>query len=673
MPLLLALLAALSWRSPMTRGMVWAGALLFSYDGWGRAVAYGLKRTGRVQRTDLGLRLGWGVAATLLVGGIACMVHIAARPFLIGQITVGWALSVASRVIEPPPWMTDRRWRAFFGSRAFLFVLGLAAVGTLVEGMHGVAMTWTNMSDDEPLYFFLPQKLLATGTLYDPFDVRRMTSYGGQFYLHAQYLVAGPHHKLNVVDAGIGTFLVMAHVVSEAARAKTRRGQVLVGVLAVLLVLTIDSVRLNVGSLMTSFAAVVATHRTWCWIRRGETRTPLDLALVAVCGVTAFVLRTSCAVPVSMFFALSVGLDAWRSPRPRWRLALQRVVLLGAAFFFVLLPWLVLYRQSTGTLIYPLTHGNLTPGFAILKVEPGVAYNLTHLLGDLAYSKPVSTSLILLIAAFVPVAWNRARPRPGTMQADAPLLASIVLVCLCFTSVMGGAFVDSSNARYYFAFLMWGLLATTWGSGNVGGGSQALVPSPRALVVAFAVLLHVAAMRNPLRDHLVATVAEVEAADYPELRAAYARTQRLYRDAQRSVPAGAGIAAMVQDPFRFDMKRNEVESLDLGGGMGPAPGFPNFKGADALADYLIANGLPYLITVDFELTYRNMELFDLPAWRRHRLLQHSFLNYEAPFVVDAMESVEQLSKTRRPIFKNEILTVVDLREPVAAPESSGGP
>jgi len=670
-PLVLAVFAAVGWKHPVFRGLAWACAILFSYDGWGRAVAYGLRASGRRAPTDLGLRLAWGMAACLFVGGVACMVHIASRPFLLGQLALGWCFSGASRMLEPARWPSRRRLTAFVGAPTLILVLVLAGTWVVVEMLHGVSLAWTNMSDDEPLYFFLPQKIVATGTMYDPFDVRRMTSYGGQFFLHAQYLSVGVHRQLNVVDAGIGTFLVMAHVVSEASALRKRRSAVLTGVLAVLLVISIDQVRYNIGSLMTSFAAVLGAHRTWVWIRTSEHRTPLDFGLLALCGVAAFVLRTSCAVPLTLFLALSVGAEALGPlrgiSRSRGLLLVTRWGLLGGTFLAALLPWLILFRESTGTLIYPLARGNLTPGFAILKVESGIDYNLTHVLTDVAYPKPFATSIVLLLAALVPATWSRRRATPGTLAADAPLVAGVVIVGLCFTSIMGGAFGDSANARYYFAFLMWGLLVAVWGSSSEPG--ERGLPGPRLLVATIAIILHVSAVRVVLRDHLIAVVNQVDKA-VGESRATAQANRQLddaYRAAQQSIPAGAGVAATVQDPFRFDLARNSILSLDLLGGMGPAPGFPCFKGPDVLAEYLIANGLEYLVTIDMTLTYKNMELFDLPAWRRHNKLQHSFLNYEAPFVVDGMESIQVLLKTRRVVFKNDLLTVIDLRTLAAEP------
>ena len=45
----------------------------------------------------------------------------------------------------------------------------------------GRSVQLDDLSDDQALYFYLPEKLVSTGSLYDPFDVRRLTTYEDRF------------------------------------------------------------------------------------------------------------------------------------------------------------------------------------------------------------------------------------------------------------------------------------------------------------------------------------------------------------------------------------------------------------------------------------------------------------------------------------------------------------
>src|SRR4029453_362611 len=106
-----------------------------------------------------------------------------------------------------------------------------------------------------------------------------------------------------------------------------------------------------------------------------------------------------------------------------------------------------------------------------------------------------------------------------------------------------------------------------------------------------------------------------------DARASEAKT-RVYRDLQSHMSAGAKAVMMVDEPFRFDLRRNQMFSLDLGGGMGPSPGYPAFAGSDALRSYLIANGVRYIAYVDFT---RSAELYVRGAWQNHLKHEGSFL------------------------------------------------
>jgi hypothetical protein len=148
-----------------------------------------------------------------------------------------------------------------------------------------------------------------------------------------------------------------------------------------------------------------------------------------------------------------------------------------------------------------------------------------------------------------------------------------------------------------------------------------------------------------------------------------------YQDVQGHVPAGEKIVVAVDEPFRFNMRRNPVFSLDLMGGLGPKPGFPVFQGPDALATYLLTNGIRYILHVDF---HHSHELYDLEKWRRHKTLQKIFLAYEAPFMVDVMESIQALDETRKVVYEQFNMRVLDLAEkaqpkpvPTSPPEEPG--
>jgi hypothetical protein len=74
-----------------------------------------------------------------------------------------------------------------------------------------------------------------------------------------------------------------------------------------------------------------------------------------------------------------------------------------------------------------------------------------------------------------------------------------------------------------------------------------------------------------------------------------------------------------------------------------------------LADYLQHNGVRYLIAGNFH------DLINVDSWRGFLKTTHSYLGYEAPIVVDALESLEKIVKSRRAIYENFGMKVIDLQ------------
>jgi hypothetical protein len=133
-----------------------------------------------------------------------------------------------------------------------------------------------------------------------------------------------------------------------------------------------------------------------------------------------------------------------------------------------------------------------------------------------------------------------------------------------------------------------------------------------------------------------------------------------YVDMQAQLPEGARVAVAVLQPFRFDLARNEIDSLDSAlGGMGPAPGFPVFKGAEALASYLGAQGVRYLVYTDFGAF---SHAFGRQHWEDHLKNDKGYLKAEAPYQLDVIKSIEELGKTRVAVHRSGPMTLIDLEK-----------
>jgi hypothetical protein len=648
-------------------GAAWGLAMLLSMSGWGLAVELLVRPR---QPIDMGLSMAWGLVLTLAVGGVACALHIAQGPFLIAQVLVGSLLAAGVRVRRWRPAPSRRRWLATM-ARPSPYLVAIATLFAIANNYLGLLGDYQfNESDDPPLYIYLAEKIVQTGSPLDPFNSRRVALYGGVDYLNAQFAAVGKYYELHVVDGGVGALLLFALIVGAVAPRGLRRANA--GLLAVPLFLltNLGEVRINIGSLLTGAVAFVGVYRTVIWIHDersdGKPIALSRLAVLGACIMATSILRPSNAMPIALFVGLvligrrmKIGLRmTWPGV---WSLV-RDATYCGLFCLAFLIPWLTVFRESVGTFVYPLIKGNATAGFALFKPEAGLAFNLRHLIDDLAYS-PIDTSLLLLAAGLLPLGWGIRRPK---VPADfVVLLAIICFGSLCLTSYMFGAFESFIDARYTYACLVGSILIIVVSIVPRRETSNNFVASPRALLVVAAVTAHVAGHREGYKNAVLARIDLFERGRTTS-RDVAARDNvpmQKYLDVQAHVPEHETVVVVVPEPFRFNFKRNVVFSLDSPGGLGPSPGFPVFKGPDVLTDYFLRNGVRYLITVNFHST---IDLLNPDRWQRVLGLEHNYGAYEGPFVIDALHSVEKVVQTHRVIYENFGMKVTDLRQPATS-------
>src|SRR3981189_2145024 len=68
-----------------------------------------------------------------------------------------------------------------------------------------------------------------------------------------------------------------------------------------------------------------------------------------------------------------------------------------------------------------------------------------------------------------------------------------------------------------------------------------------------------------------------------------------YATMQQAIPTGAPALATADNPFLFDFRAPSISIADYPGAAGPPPGWPSHQDGEALARYLLANHLRYLV------------------------------------------------------------------------------
>ncbi len=646
-------------RRPALEATLWSGVILASFVGWGSVVNLWLAP---VRRMDLGLRAGWGLCLYVLAGGVLCGAHVAVRPVLIAHVGLGVAAWVVIGTRAParwPAWDSLRRRALLVVARGGLYALLAGACGMTALTFFGfLGYHWFNPSDDLPFYLTLAEKLTQTSSLFEPFAARRIATFGGQVYLHASFISVAPVYFLHAVDGGICFVVVVALLVGHVARNGFKAWHAAPLGLTLLLLFTLEDVRINTNSEMSGLAAVLTLYRS---VRIPLGREPERPAwpieprrtvLLAGLTVVSVVLRISNAPPVLAFVALIMASDYFLGVKCPWspdalRTLIRTVALFVATLTLGFLPWAILQKQSSGTFFYPFGHSNVTPGWTLLVTPKDWGEEGTQLIEHLFYGKPVSLLLPFAVASLVPL--------EGRARNDLVALSLGTLVGLAAFAHQAVGFGPANTARYYYASVATLSLLVAASVERRGA---------RGALVAAALAMHLVASREDTRTILVRYVTDAYrtlASKAPELLEQFDASTSDYRALQDHVPAGSTIATAVYESFRFDFKRNRIFALDLLGGMGPAPGWPAHKGPEALGAYLRRSGVEYLVWVDFN---QSSEFYGRAHWAPFVTgAAERYLQGEAVLQLDAEDAIEKLSAARRVVYKSHGMTVVDLATP----------
>ncbi|HEY4013502.1 MAG TPA: hypothetical protein VGM06_09205 [Polyangiaceae bacterium] len=635
-------------------GVLWTALLLVSYVGWGAVVNF---LVARGTRTDWGLRAGWGMSLSVLLGGFLCIAHLVSRTVLLGQVALGLVAFVADWFVATGPPLSASRLR-----RRIVVALERPGLSLVLIGSYAIVVLlvmacfgdhYFQPSDDPPLYMVMPKRLVESGSMFDPFAARRIPILGGHVYLHAMFLAVGSPYYLHVVDGGICVAITAGLVVGCVKGPRFKAWHVLPLALAFLVLIGLRIVRVNTGSLYSGVAALVTLYRT---VRVPLSRAfdrpiwPMETRRVALLGAGAlvtFLLRSNLAAASLPFATLVILSDFLRGNRRPW----QRTNLasLGRAFaiFFAVvivgvLPWSIMLWRSCGTFFYPFGPNNLSPGLSFLSKGTHLDQLGSRFISNLFYGRPVGAPLLFFLAGLAPLA--------GRKRNDVVALTLAAVVCLATLARSG--FSPEDTARYYFAAVSSAAIVTAASVGATG---------PMAILVGAAVATHMTMSIGEWPGVLTTRVQQTNAGfvEKKSDRADWDKQTAEYLDVQSHIPRGATAVSVTREAFRFDFHRNRIFVLDALGAMGPKPGWPVHRGPVVLAKYLRDNGVSYVIRVDFN---EPGELYNRAHWHENAGSTGNTIAIWAIPHLDAEDALDGLSHVGKDVYAAHGMTVIDLTQ-----------
>ena len=652
----------------------WGIVILLALIGWGGILNCVLFSRHRI---DWGQRAAWGLALSVIIGGLLNFTWSISRLTVLLYLSLGtlyWLIDTVSRgwrsSLTVAGWIGQVRAGPIGCIRAGSVALGALIV--IVLSLFYYASTVSiaentylslNRHDDFHAYIVFPQKMLQTGALgRDPFSERRMTSaLGGQSFLHTFVLSMRAIHNLHLLDPGLGLVMVVGLLTGYF---RQRRSPPALAFLLILFFFTLPVIVVNITSVTLGQVLLLSLFRTLDWQTLSAYPLFSRTFLIALLAAAICTLKSSFIPACAILFICSYVFYVVGSPWAERRTALIEFVVSTCFVGLFLLPWMLSMLDSSGTLLYPVfgrgyhgsVYGEYLAPYAFVNEGDSVGYRagkalswnlflrLVILLGILHFmsrrwkidGREAVLSLVLgvvlgvMVLAFLAVA---------AFRQTFPLV-SVALLVLIAEALAGHRHAEESvhdradQPRRRGRLLQWSyaLIAVfvagfvvwiVWPTTRIRGGTDAI-------------------RRIQIGVQTPSLIAQ------PQLRQ--------HRSLQRAIPAGDTLLARLEMPFLLDFRRNTIFIVDWPGAASPPPGMPLSGGSEELAGYLLSQSIRYVA-----YSYANEAGFSQQLASRRLKARHAWVRTHAKHTVAFHERLSELGATRKRIYDDGEMFVLDLR------------
>jgi hypothetical protein len=643
---------AFEWLYPLA--LVWGFVILLAFVGWGKTVARWLLTDGKKEDLGWGMESAYGMTTFLILSGPLLVLSIFSTIFvvfflLIGLTFTGWHFYLGEKKIR---WIFP----AAPSLKALLFSL-LLLIGLIYAG--GVAAREYNCFDDFSAYFALVKMMLDTGTLYDPFSFRIVGTLGGQTALDTLILAFFPWKYAHMMDFSVAMMMMLGLIQSSIRGIdhKAWLGRLLLIALAV----TLPVPHVNIASEVTGVVLFLAFLRS---LNLAAKRSISGWRLAFLLGGIAAAAATLRAHNVFFMAAFGLAFMSWRF----WEDASERQTIFCEALLTVamaalfLAPWEIVGYRSCGVFLYPLIRGTHRPDFDLYN------HHLSFV-GTLQFIKVFFLSYYYL-PFFIPLVFLRA----GRERRQLWVLGAI----LAFMSVL---FLSKMTFNLHWDIYRYLFpIGMAFGLYSAGVLTQQLVkPAPdgisyfdrwrlRLVVACVAFGIFSQSLYVLVSTYVnVSCIAQACGVNQPMWtdphglgnHAVYLNSvQRDYDQAFAQIPPGSKVLIALDYPFLLDYKKYRISTIDEAGAASPAPGYPYFKGAAPVKEYLQDQGIHYIVHVPFDLSDSlHGRLNQTLNFKAEFDVYHFFASYEKDFC----DNVEQLATENAVLFKSPSAQVIDLQ------------
>jgi hypothetical protein len=642
-----------------TEALLWCALLFVSIAGYGAV----LLRLFGVHRPSVALAATSGVGVVIFLGGCLNLIQAITTPVLLVLILLGLLAAIFLRIKIPEPQAIPESKApseaAAPHSRTVNLLLILFVVLFVIRITASVHAGEYQESDDYNFYLAAPAKMLQLHHYAaDPFSERRIiSSIGGSYFLQDLVLLALPLENLQMADRTLG--LILLAFMAFAVGNQFRLTKVQQATFA-LLVLFTPQLQFNLTFVLLPSALFFGLVYLAA-DRRLLAKRPILLALLLGIVAAAIATTKSTYLPHGVVFVACIAL--FQARRRGLAAGAKTFFLAALGAFIVMAPWMIASHSTSGTFFYPL-------------LGPGYQYSAYGL-----YPAPSGAGVSIILHKVIPfciplfllfvVEWFL-----GDRDEQGEAILSLSAAAFSAALLIGIATGGDSVRRYNYPCMLTALVllyvvfcrrANAVPANTLPTGT--LHPPRRWFVLqtATVLLIVVAAISiwgNRFSNEFLQIPQGIQSALHdtpiaaPDLHAEYAAMQH-------AIPTDAPVLATVGDPFLLDFRTHAISLADYSGTASLPPGWPSPQDSEALARYLLAHHLRYLV-----YSYADFAGFDREA--PHVIADTSrtqWIHSQARIVLRSHQQYAELARTRTRLYDDGRMYVLDLATPAASPDS----
>ena len=622
--------------------LFWCVLLFLSIAGYGAA----LLRLFSIRRPSLTLAAISGFGVVVLLGGCLNLLNAITSPILITVTILGLLAAILLGITLPETDTlapTTAIEQSSVLSKAAPYLLLLAALIFVVRVASTVHTQSYQVSDDYNFYLASPAKMLQLHHYAaDPFSERRiMSSIGGNYFLQTLVLAILPLADVQMADRALG--LILLAILSFSLASELRLTPLQRAVFAFLLFTTPQIVFNLTFVLLPSalFFALVYLAAN----RRLLAENPVLQAVLlgTVTGVLAATKSTY--LPHGVLF---IACFALFQSRRRGLPSGAKILALGAlSCFLVMLPWMIANHATSATWFYPL-------------LGKGYQYAVYGL-----YPAPSGAGLSIIVHKVIPFCIPLAFLLAlewflGDHDEQAEAILSLSTAALCATLLVGISTGGDSVRRYNYPCIIPAMLLLY----IVFSRRQNTFPNSRrwpilqTVTILFIAYTAITTWRSKFSNEYDQIPIGLKAGllDTPIVPASVSAE---YAAVQRAIPTDAGAIATVSNSFLFDYRANAISIADYPGAASLPAGWPSRGDGNALASYLLAHNLRYLVC-----SYTDFIPLDHEAVKvLHDPSRTQWIKSEQGILLRSHQQFAELARTRRHLYDDGQIYVLDLAEP----------